>query len=161
MKYLAGTLIMLLAICSTAVGQQKAYTFQEAQDNGISIQDLDSNYKSAVHVDTTLAVFKSEKAQEAMRVYYTMLLKDLGLFLSQNDFKWDEPRRCFNRIYFDRDGSIDYFLFKFLGNAQSTPPVEKQEEFKRLLELFVKEYEIPLAANVKFAQCSPTTYMPE
>ncbi|MBI3501608.1 MAG: hypothetical protein HY063_07425 [Bacteroidetes bacterium] len=97
-----------------------------------------------------------------MQKEYIQLLQGFGKFLSTNNFTWDKPTRCFNRIYFNSDGTIDYFLFNFLGKtAEDKPSEEKQKEFQRLLNLFIKDYKFPLTAKIKFAQCSPTTYMPK
>jgi hypothetical protein len=141
--------------------QHIGMTFQEAKKQGISISELDSIYKSAVHVDTSLAVFKTESEQETMFNCYVKLLQDLGKHLTDNNFKWDKPTNCFNRIYFNSDGSIDYFLFNFLGKPEEKPSEAQESEFVKLLNVFIKDYQISLTANAKFAQCSPATYMPK
>ena len=160
-------LILLLCFVfaiTFAKGQHLGLTFQDAEKQGTSILHLDSIYKSAVHTDTSQAVFKSEKDQQAMGEAYIKLLRDLGRFLSQNNFKWDRPTKCFNRIYFNADGTIDYFLYNFLNKNVKPEDLlsqEKQSEFNRLLNLFIKDYKITLTAKTKFAQCSPATYTPE
>lgn len=138
-----------------------ALTFQMAEKQGISIKYLDSTYKSGVHTDTAKAVFKTEAEQNALHEAYVQLLQDLGKFLSKNNFYWEKPSRCFNRIYFDAEGKIDYFLFNFLGKPEDRPKESAEIEFQRLLALFINEYKISLKPNAKFAQCSPTTYMPQ
>ncbi|NLA24739.1 MAG: hypothetical protein GX879_07210, partial [Bacteroidales bacterium] len=117
-------------------------------------------YTSAVSSDTSLAVFKTEKEQEAFKQAYIQLLQDFGNFLSQNNFKWEKPTRCFNRIYFNSDGTIDYFLFNFLGKAEDKPTKNVEKEFQRLLNVFISDYKFPLTAKTKFVQCGPATYSP-
>ena len=56
---------LLVASGLQTFGQHLALTFQYAAQQGISIKHLDSSYTSAVHSDTSLAVFKTEKEQEA------------------------------------------------------------------------------------------------
>ena len=138
-------------------GQHSGMTFQAAEKQGAPIQHLDNIYKSAVHVDTSQAVFKTELEQQAMGEAYINLLQSFGKFLTKNNFNWDKPTKCFNRIYFNTDGTIDYFLYNFSSEISQ----EKQTEFNRLLNLFIKDYKISLTAQVKFAQCSPATYMPK
>ena len=121
---------LLIISCQTH-GQQIGLTFQNAEKQGISIQDLDSIYASALHSDISLAVFKTESDQEAMQQSYIKLLKDLGRFLSENKFNWENPTRCFNRIYFNSDGSIDYFLFNFLGTSEDKPSENIEKEFEK------------------------------
>jgi hypothetical protein len=38
---------------------------------------------------------------------------------------------------------------------------EKQAAFDRLLNTFIQTYQFEVKSNVKFAQCSPTTYKPD
>jgi hypothetical protein len=151
---------VLLAV-TVANAQHLGLNFQDAEKQGISIQHLDSIYKSAVHSDTTLAVFKTELQQDSLQKAYIQMLQGLGDFLGKNDFKWEKPTKCFNRIYFKEDGTIDYFVFKFLGKPEDKPSDSKQLEFQRLLNIFISDYKFPLTANEKFAQCSPTTYIPQ
>ena len=141
--------------------QHMGLTFQNAEKQGISIKHLDSLYTSAVHTDPSLAVFKTEKEKEALQQAYVKLLQDFGKFLSENNFRWEKPTRCFNRIYFKADGTIDYFLFNFLGKAEDKPAQNIEKEFQRLLNVFISDYKFSLTAKTKFAQCSPTTYMPQ
>ncbi len=138
-----------------------AMTFQVAKIKGISFDSLEHEYKSALHVDTAQAVFKTDAEQKSMFDAYTKLLQDFGKFLNTHQFKWDHPTRCFNRIYFNTDGTIDYFLFNFLGKPSDKLSEAKEKEFTQLLNTFIKDYQIPLKAKSKFAQCSPSTYMPE
>ncbi|HLN95831.1 MAG TPA: hypothetical protein VK183_09350, partial [Flavobacterium sp.] len=72
---------------------------------------------------------------------YTKLLQDFGRHLNENRFYWDKPTRCFNRIYFSPDGTIDYFLYQFSGKtADEKPSGAQQEVFKRLLNEFIAKY---------------------
>lgn len=162
MKQLIVTLAFVLSASTILFGQQRGMTFQEAENSGIRISFLDSTYKSAIHADSAKAVFKTEKEQELMGNAYIQLLQDFGKYLNENKFYWDKPTRCFNRIYFNSNGTIDYFLFNFVGKtAAERPSKEQQEAFKKHLNNFIKQYTFGMKAVTKFAQCSPTTYMPE
>lgn len=158
-KQITVSLLFTFSI-SIVNAQHKALTIQDANNQGLSISHLDSVYKSAVHVDSSQAVFKTEEEQQAMFESYSKLLQDFGKFLTANNFKWEKPTRSFNRIYFNSDGTIDYFLYNFQTTTDQLSQ-EKQTEFNRLLNLFIKDYKISLTAKTKFAQCSPTTYMPK
>lgn len=139
---------------SNVHSQQLASSFQNALDRGISIDSLDKAYMSALHSDTTLAAFNGHE-QEFMQGY-TSLLKDLGKFLKANDFNWEKSTRCFNRIYLDKSGKIDYFLFHFKEDELSS---DRQVQFAKLLTEFIKAYKFPLTNTVPFAQCSPVQYI--
>jgi hypothetical protein len=161
-KYFFFVAISMVAFIPS-FGQHTGLTFQEAKDKGIKTELLDSLYKSAVHADASKAVFKTEAEEEMMGQAYVVLLRDFGKFLKENNFKWDEPIGCFNRVYFNNDGTIDYFLYKFI-NGKSKPGAElspeKEKEFNRLLNLFIQDHSIRITAREKFAQCSPVTYQP-
>ena len=143
----------LFALHFYAAQAQKAMTFGEAEAAGTSIRTLDSLYQSALHSDSAKAVFGRQ--QEVFTKSYQQLLKDLNGYLHEHNYRWEQETRCFNRIYFNKDGRIDYFLYHFKKDAISP---EKAGQFDALLNAFIQRYRFPLSAPVKFAQCSPTVY---
>ena len=154
-------IFLIVLLSNNLYSQSKVFSVEEAQKMGISIEKLDLEYKSAVHSDSTKAVFKSEVEQQKLQESYTRLLQDFGSFLNKNNFKWESKTKCFQRIYFAPNGKIDYFIYNFkLKNIfpENLISEEKQKEFQRLLELFVKEYTFSSTASEPFAQCSPTSY---
>lgn len=148
------TILMTVTLTCLCYGQ-KAMTFGEAKQNGIRTSYLDSIYQSGIHSDTSLAVFKNNR--EEYIAAYQKMLQDLGNFLKENDFLWEQATKGFNRVYFDKTGKIDYFLYSFRPD-QLTP--EKEKRFGELLSKFILDYRFPLTADLNFAQCSPVTYMP-
>ena len=151
------TFLFLIIFCRQAFGQHLGLSFNSAKSQGMSIEHLDSIYQSAVHIDTSQAVFKTDLQQEEMGNEYINLLHSFGKFLTENNFIWEKPTKGFNRIYFNKDGTIDYFIYNFSTEISE----EKQIEFNRLLNLFIKDYKMAMTANTKFAQCSPVTYKPK
>ncbi|MCW5912613.1 MAG: hypothetical protein KIT62_16210 [Cyclobacteriaceae bacterium] len=145
---------MIIFLSACAYGQPLATSFQNATESkGISIDSLDKVYKSALHADTAQAAFNGRE-QEFIKGY-TSLLKDLAGFLKANNFMWEKTIRCFNRIYLNKNGKIDYFLFHFM-EGEITPA--KQARFEKLLGSFIENYQFPLTSTVHFAQCSPVKY---
>lgn len=155
MRTLLITLAFTILATVNSSGQSKALTFQEAEKQGIPFQHLDSLYKSAIHSDVKLAVFKTPDEQVKLQQAYVKLLQDLGNFLKANNFKWEKQTRGANRIYLKPDGRIDYFLFHFPG-VQLTP--EREKEFTQLLNQFIQDYKFAITAPEKFAQCSAVKY---
>lgn len=150
-----------LFINSFLYGQHSAIHVEKLSEIELSLDRLDSNYMSAVNVDTSLAVFKTPEEQKDLHRAYVQLLQDFGKFLTDHDFYWDRSTRGYNRIYFENDGSIDYFIFKFFPDKEGNQLSEgKKDQFEYLLNLFIQDYKISVQASTKFAQCSPTTYMP-
>ncbi len=156
------TFLLITQAAMVNYGQQRAMTFQEAEDLGIQISYLDSIYKSAVNVDTSRAVFQSMHEQQMVGRAYFNLLQSLGQYLNTNNFYWEKPTRCFNRIYFNADGTIDYFLYNFTGKSlEEVPSDSLQIAFKQLLNEFIKSYQFEMKATTKFSQCAPAIYLPK
>ena len=156
--------IMLITTCLKTFAQHIGENFDDLSKHGVSIEQLDNKYKDAINVEAFKAVFQSDKEQEALIDAYYKLLEDFGNFLIKNHFVWEKQTRCFNRIYFNRNGTIDYFLYNFTTHntkPEDVLPIAKQIEFKRLLNLFIQHYKIAITAKTNFAQCSPVTYSPD
>jgi hypothetical protein len=147
--------IVLSGVFIINVNAQKVMTFQDAERHGKSYLHLDSLYKSAVHSDIKLAVFKTKSGQDSLQKAYVLFIQDLAGYLKKNNFKWEKQIKCFNRIYFDKDGKVDYFLYNF---AKDEIPAKKEAEFARLLNLFIQDHKFTLTAKEGFAQCSPIKY---
>jgi len=154
-RLLAASLLCLLLNSLQASSQVRAVTFEQAAKAGFSYQHLDSLYKSAVHSEAKLAVFKSADEQAKLQQAYAKLINELGIFLQSNGFKWEKQTRCFNRIYFTPAGKIDYFLYSFPKDELAP---QKEKEFGRLLNQFIKDHRIAITAAENFAQCSPIKY---
>jgi hypothetical protein len=152
MRYAVILLLLLVPIFCRA--QQKAQTFQDAERAGLTVQKLDNIYANAMDADTAKAVFKGSMATDFYKAYSAMLT-DLSLYLQKNNFTWDKPTRIFHRIYFEPDGSIDYYLLN-LKPANLTP--EKETRLITLINDFAKNYKLAITTNKKFAQCSPAIY---
>ena len=148
-------LIVILLIWAGPAFGQKAMTFNIAKEKGIRTSRLDSLYQSGLHSDTALAVFKNN--QDEFIAAYQQLLQSLGKYLKENNCKWEKPVKGFNRIYFNKSGKIDYFLYNFRPDQLTA---EQAGCFDALLNTFIQSYTFPLPAKVGFAQCSPVTYMP-
>ena len=147
-------LLLLVLIPVVASAQKLAGNFQEVTARtGLSLEDLDKEYQSALHSNPELAVFNGQE-EEFIEAYKNMLT-ELATFLKEKGFQWEKTSRCFNRIYLSADGKIEYFLYNFRSGEISA---EKEQQFKSLLSQFIEGYQFPLTAEVKFAQCSPVTY---
>jgi len=144
--------LLLIFFVKSVFAQHVADTFQHAETSGYSMQQLDKQYKSAIGAGDV--VFKGDDEARLITAYTTMLY-DLNKYLNQNNFRWNSKVRIFNRIYFEPDGSISYYLV----NLEPTGlDVEKQKAFVDLLSKFIQYYKIKITANTRFAQCSPVVY---
>jgi hypothetical protein len=143
-------LILFLGNINVAFSQ-KGMTFQQAKDAEL-FNELDSLYHGGIDSDSTKSVFKD---QEAYIKAYQQFMLDAGNFLAKNNFKWGKQVRCFNKIYFSKEGKVDYFLYNF-REGQITP--EQEQEFARLIQLFIQQAKFGLEGEMPFSQCSPVVY---
>jgi hypothetical protein len=155
------TIFGIFVFFSAILSQGVAMSIDCAKLIGVSIEELDLNYKSALHMDTSKAVFKIESEQGRFQKAYIQLLQDMNAFLSQHNFKWEVKTKCFQRIYFNTTGKIDYFIYNFKLKSVAPEALisdEKVSEFNRLLNLFIKDYVFSIKVKEKMAQCSPTAF---
>jgi hypothetical protein len=82
-------------------------------------------------------------------------LQDFGKFLKQNNFTWGQETKCWNRLYFDKDGSVDYYIYNFKSQIEKA----KEEQFKLLFAEYIMTHKINITADKKFAQCSPVRFL--
>src|SRR5437870_4739149 len=89
-----------------------------------SQHSLDSIYQSGFHTDTSLAVFKSKADQKKLYDAYMAFLQDFGKFLKANQFVWKQETKLWNRIYFDKEGRVEYYVYDFKTDID--PKMEKR-----------------------------------
>lgn len=138
----------------TMAFSQQAMTFQDAEEAGVEMKDLDADYPSPLDSDSASVIIFGIDTQQYIS-YYREYLDELGEYLSKKGFKWERPRWCFNKIYFNKEGRVDYFLYNFRPGEITD---EMATDFQKHLEKFVKKSEFPAKPNTAFSQCSPVTY---
>ena len=119
------------------------------------MEDLENRYKSAIHTDTSLAVFKTEEEQAKFIEAYQSFVKEIGLYLGENGFEWKNPTRIFNRFYVDKQGNVEYYVYNFLANQIDEPTVQT---FETLMKGFFEDHTFGTTAQTPFAQCSPVVF---
>lgn len=144
--------LFLIAI-SLSSSAQLALSLDNAQQQDINIPTLDSLYKSGVHSNPDSAVFNDQQ-NDYIKAYYGML-QEMNSYLNDNSFRWGGITRGFNRIYFNEDGTIQFFIYDFEDEELSP---ERLERFNQLLNEFIADFKFPLNKNLKFSQCSPANY---
>lgn len=148
----------VIILCISCNEIPKGLTIQEAEKQGIFFDSLNIIYKSAISVDTSNAVFKTETDMEKASIAYQNLLDEFGKYLTKNNFKWPFATTCFQKVYFSEDGKIDYFLFNFLGEPPYEVTADQEMKFKSLLNEFIEIYKYPITANMKYSQCGTIVY---
>lgn len=146
-------LIILLMLLTFSFGTlaQQSMTFDQAVKKGI-YKKLDSIYPGGIDSNPEKSLFKG---QDAYIKSYQQFIYELSDFLKKNNFKWGKQVNCFNKIYFSKKGTVDYFLYNF-KEGEITETQAKQ--FDKLLKKFVKNAKFSLPTETPFAQCSPVKY---
>ncbi|WP_417353249.1 hypothetical protein [Flavobacterium alkalisoli] len=143
-------LLSVLFISVFSYGQQ-SMSFKEAKEKGI-YPEVENVYKPAIGPG---GVFTTDEDVQKHIEAYQNFLKGLGDYLVKNNFKWEETTKGFNRIYMDITGKVEYYLYDFKTDITQ----EKEKEFNRLLNGYIKRINFEITAPVKFAQCSPFTFV--
>ncbi|MGZ3884659.1 MAG: hypothetical protein ACXVPQ_09830 [Bacteroidia bacterium] len=144
---------MLLLVFSSAYSQHIASTPSGLAGQGTSVAKLDSLYKNVLDPDPGQTLFNGKGA--AYYDAHVKLFNDLSAFLKQNNFSWGQPVRTITRIYYKKDGSIDYFIYDLSKSGLSA---EKQDQFGKLLSTFVQTYQTSIHAGHDFYHRSPYTF---
>ncbi len=79
--------------------------------------------------------------------------KKLSKYVKQVKFDWEVPDSTitiFNRVYFDKNGYVDYYKFKIKNSSIST---KKIKEYEKILQKFCKKEKLDIERPEKFAQC--------
>lgn len=143
-----------LLVLFTAAGvyshSQVAMPYSEAR--GLyNVKLLDSIHVSGMHADSTKAAFGDRQAE--FEKSYTEMLNELSTYLNKNGFSFGKDTRCTHKIYFEKDGSIKYYLYTF----RDLDPA-KEADFKRLLNEFIKGYKFPMDCKTPYRQCGSAVY---
>lgn len=146
-------LLVLICFSTFSFYAQEVMSFEEAKNESV-YPAVEEEYKSAVHADSTKAVFVADADVSRHIQAYQQFIEKLGAFLKEKGFTWDENVRCFNRIYINANGTIDYFLYHFKTKIS----LEKEEKFKALVKEYIKVNKFGITARENFSQCSPVVY---
>lgn len=146
------TLACLLALPSQAQ-DARVMSLEHLGPTSDVITRLDARHRSAVHDDTTQAVFAGREGEvtEAWRA----LLQHFSEHLQAGGFQWETPLRGYYRFYFGAQGEVEHVLYRVSGLAE-----DNEARFAHLLGTFAETYTFGLEADERYAQCSPATLMP-
>lgn len=116
--------------------------------------NLDSTYTNLLDPRNV-----TESEYKAVTQSWSKFHKKIDEFIKEKNFKWevtDSTISIINRIYFTKDGSIEYYAFKILNPSIS---YKKRTEFEKILENFSKETKLELKRNEPYAQCGKIKYL--
>jgi len=145
---------------STGFGQEnkvnpKVINFDnQAEFNNYRKLNLDSLYPNLLNPSKF-----SEKEFKAVVKSWSEFHQKVSSFMKDEGFFWnvkDSTISIVNKIYFNKNGTIDYFFFRILNPSI---PDSKKIEFEFVLQKFSKSIRMNLARDSKYAQCGKTKYI--
>ena len=151
MKKLVLIAIVSLSFCS--LHGQKVLSFSEAKEQGITTKGLDSLYCSSVEDGSGNFVFESK---EEVAAAWTKMLTDISSFLFKNAEIKNIEVKLFQRVYFNKEGKIDYYLYNIRNKDDVTE--EQLQQITDVLNEFVKDYQFSLSADRDFVQCGTAIF---
>jgi len=145
----------IILFSATKTQAQLVAHIMKVHETGLNISLLDNTYPSALHADSTLGVFKDQEKE--FQSSYLKMINDLASFLRKNSLTFTTTVEGFNRIYFNDEGHVDYYLYQFKPNQLSA---EKEKLFVQLTNQFLGTYTFPMKTESNFSQCSPFSIVP-
>jgi hypothetical protein len=147
--------VLLLIWVQEVSAQTKVLNLEDAPKESLDIDQLLEKYPGAVHGDLELGVFNTEETRELHVQSYYGMLREINNHMKTSGLSFGGEVRCMNMVFFNPDGSVDYFLFNF---DQGSVDDDTQLRFKNLLQSFLENYTFPMKANTSFSQCGPVRY---
>lgn len=118
----------------------KALSIASAESKGIALHDMEVMYNGSI-------AFPGEQLEKPIADFSTRL----WTYLRSKEFSFGSATVVWCRFYCSPDGSPQYCLFRFYT---AEPPIEKQEQFARLLEQFMRTNSIDFKRDYRFAFCA-------
>lgn len=84
--------------------------------------------------------------------------RQIGKIVKENNFTWnvkDSSITVLNRIYFTKNGEVDYYTFRVLNKNVSNA---KKAEYEKLLAGNISKVKINLKRDKQYAQCGKVRY---
>ncbi|REH46472.1 hypothetical protein C7448_10732 [Tenacibaculum gallaicum] len=126
----------------------------EAAINKVKKLDLDTKYKNLLNPE-----FTTDEEYKEVTKSWGDFHKQVGKILKDNDFDWgikDSSVKILNKIYFNKDGEVNYMVFKVMNENVTS---SKKREYEQLLTENITKLKIDLTRKEKFAQCGNVKYL--
>jgi len=150
MKISTGLLLLMLLLGTAySQAQDKVMSMVDARAAGISFNNLDERYLTAYprgKQDTSAFPGMRDSVLQT----YRAMLGEMTAYLNSKRFEWGKPKRTFLRIYFDEEGSMDYFFYRFRDLEE-----KEEKKMKKLVGKFFKDYTFPMEAEGPFFVLAP------
>ncbi|MGB1218023.1 MAG: hypothetical protein ACPG5P_09110 [Saprospiraceae bacterium] len=117
---------------------------------------LDNKYTNLLNPKNT-----SDDEYEDVLESWTSFHQEMKEMMDVSGFDWGVPDSMIhlvNRIYFDKEGKMEYYSYRILNPSISA---KKNREFGELISSIGSQININLQRGDKFAQCGKVVYSNE
>jgi len=132
---------------------QKAIPLAQAEEKGYDLTKLEKEY-GADPAGNSKSLFEQVDKDQIINAW-TKLNKDLSVYAKKNGFDWKSQSRGFNKVYFNKDGSIHLFFYRIDKDYFT---YKEQEQFHKLINQFVKDYRFDIQLKKPFTFCGGVVY---
>ncbi len=147
-------LSVLLCVGLTRVDAQVVMTFEAAGASGLRVSELEQTYNVELGAEETLYcppmdAHREEMMFREMRYQLADSLKAWGL-------RWNRTTVIKNRVFFDAEGKLDYYIYSV------SPPFASPSErirFEEHITGFFTAYRLPCVPSTLVARCANITFL--
>lgn len=148
-------LLLFLAFDGKA---QECYPFKNPPEGSPTVKALEKRFTGK----DTSGTFDGKNPyipnMKGLDSSYKSFVRELGNYLYDNGFEWDQRVRYFQRIYFEADGTVAYYLYEF---RNATPKGERREQFEELVIEYLTNNELSVENKEHFVLCAPVVLRPK
>jgi hypothetical protein len=148
MRYtLLGALLLFCGLTQIAFTQSNkdpvVLPLDQVASSDIDMEQLDGQYPAASTNDPSKGVFKGREIMTYMKAY-TRWNREMETFLRSNGLTWEGSLTFEQKVYCDKDGTIDYYFYRFGNDELHTPKVHS------VMKDFIKTHRFRATADSKF-----------
>ncbi|MEC3906269.1 hypothetical protein VOI54_04525 [Tamlana sp. 2201CG12-4] len=128
-------------------------------DNELAFNEIKKLNLDSIYLNLLDPRNVTEAEYQKVGKSWTEFHKNVSDFIKSENFKWEVPDSTItvmNRIYFSKDGTVDFYTFKIRNQSVST---EKRTEYEKVLQKFCENVKIDLYRNERYAQCGKIKYV--
>ena len=152
-KGILACILVVLFSCSKENNELIVVNSQGEKYSEIEKLQLDEKYNNLLNPQ-----FSTEEEYKEVRKSWFSFHTQIAEIVKENNFKWevqDSAIMVLNKIYFNKNGEVDYYVFRVLNESV---PNEKKELYEKILTDNVSKIEINLKRNKQFSQCGKVKY---
>lgn len=127
-------------------------------DNPASVKNMQRKDFDSLYLNLLDPENVSEEEYEEVVKSWSKLHNKISKYMKSENFHWnvsDSAIKVSNRIYFDEDGTIDYYFFRVINPDVTS---EKKTEYVKLLKKFSEHEKIGFKRDFKYGQCGNIQY---